>query len=135
MSMMRWLTMGCFFLVLLLGACDRQVPQTVVVRADVSNATLDSLWLVEDDMCGSARITPGWYRDGLWIFSLSSTRGGVGVVTQELALCYQNAGAPPTKAWHSVHGGGAPLIVLSCGNPESCGLYMDGHTEGAWAQP
>jgi hypothetical protein len=135
MNMMRWLTIGCLFLVPMLCACDRQVPQTVVVRADVTNASLDSLWLVEADECGRTRIAPGWYRDGLWIFRLSSTRGGVGAVTQELALCFQNAGAPPIKAWHSVHGGGAPVIVLSCSDPESCGLYMNGQTEGLWAQP
>lgn len=133
---MRWLTILAAFTALLLTACDTQVPQTVVVRADVANASLDSLWLVEADQCEGERIRPALYRNGLWIFSLSSTRGGVGAVTQELALCYQSTKASPTKAWHSLHGGGAPLIVLSCDEsvPEACALYMDQHTEGTWVE-
>lgn len=133
---MRWL-MIVTALVSLLTACDRHVPQTVVVRASVANAGLDSLWLAEADQCTGDRITPVRYRDGLWIFSLSSTRGGVGAVTQELALCYQDTNASPIKLWHSLHGGGAPLIVLACsgGTPESCSLYMDRHAEGAWIEP
>lgn len=133
---MRWLMIVAGFTAFLLAACDTQVPQTVVVRANIANASLDSLWLVEDDQCEGERINPGWYRNGLWIFRLSSTRGGVGAVTQELALCHQGANASPIKAWHSLHGGGAPLIVLSCdeSTPESCALYMDQHTEGAWTE-
>lgn len=133
---MRWLMIVAAFTALLLTACDTQVPQTVVVRANVANASLDSLWLVEADRCEGERIKPGWYRNGLWIFSLSSTRGGVGAVTQELALCHQSTNASPIKAWHSLHGGGAPLIVLSCDESasESCALYMDEHTEGAWTE-
>jgi hypothetical protein len=132
---MRWLVIMAALTALLLTACDTQVPQTVVVRANVANASLDSLWLVEADGCEGERIKPAVYRNGLWIFSLSSTRGGVGAVTQELALC-QSTNASPIKAWHSLHGGGAPLIVLSCDEsaPESCALYMDRHTEGAWTE-
>lgn len=131
------MTMVVVFAALLLSACDTQVPQTVIVRANVSNATLESLWLVQADQCAGERIMPGWYRDGLWIFRLSSTRGGVGTVTQELALCYQGAEPSPITIWHSVHGGGAPLIVLSCDAsvPSSCALYMEQHTEGAWDEP
>lgn len=134
---MRWLVIAVLFVLPLLSACDRQVPQTVVVRANVPNASLDSLWLVEADQCASEPITPGWYRNGLWIFSLTSTRGGVGAVTQELSLCYRSGDSRPVKAWHSLHGGGAPLIVLSCDGDvqSSCALYMEQHTEGAWAEP
>ena len=78
---------------------------------------------------------PGWYRNGMWIFRISSTRGGVGVVTQELALCYQGDQGSATKMWHSLHGGGAPLLVLSCETDakEACRLYQDGYAEGAWS--
>lgn len=119
----------------LLAACDRQIPQTVIARANVESAGLDSVWLVESDQCAGERIGPGWYRDGLWIFRLSTTRGGLGVVTQELALCVDGATAPPTKVWHSVHGGGAPLLVLSCviGEPDPCRVYQDGYTRGVWS--
>ncbi len=128
-------TVAAALVLSLLTACDRQIPQTVVVRSDLENAGLGTLWLTESDQCAGERIRPGWYRDGLWIFRLSTTRGGVGAVTQELALCLDGATAPPTKAWHSVHGGGAPLLVLSCviGEPEPCRMYQDGYTEGAWS--
>jgi hypothetical protein len=133
---MRWL-MIIAALISLLTACDGRVPQTVVVRASVANASLDSLWLAEADQCAGDRITPALYRDGLWIFSLSSIRGGVGAVTQQLVLCYQDANASPTKLWHSLHGGGASFIVLACNEDarESCALYMDRHSEGTWIEP
>lgn len=133
---MRWSVIAAVLLVSLLTACDRQVPQTVVVRASLDGPGPNSIWLVESDQCTSDRIRPELYRNGLWIFRLSSTRGGVGSVTQELTLCYQGADASPTKAWHSLHGGGAPLIVLSCGEsaPDACALYMEQHTEGPWEE-
>ena len=131
---MRWLMTVTAIAVLLLTGCDRQVLQTVVVQLDLANYGPDSLWLVQSDQCSAERIRPERYRNGLWIFSLASTQGGVGVVTQELSLCYQDAGAATTRAWHSLHGGGAPLIVLSCDTsaPESCALYMQQHAEGGW---
>lgn len=129
---------ACHIAVLALGllaGCDRQILQTVVVRADVENAGLDSLWLAEDDQCVAKLSKPGWYRDGLWIFNISTTRGGVGAVTQELSLCLNDTPAQATKVWHSVHGGGAPLLVLSCviGDAEPCRMYQNGYTEGAWS--
>ncbi len=119
----------------LLTACDSQVSQTVVVQANIANPAMNSLWLVEADQCTGKQIRPELYRNGLWIFSLSSTRGGIGVVTQELALCHQGAASsPPTKIWHILHGGGAPFIILSCDGTsrQSCALYMDRHAEGDW---
>lgn len=133
---MRWLIIAAVLLVPLLTACDTQVPQTIVVRASLANPSPNSLWLVESDQCTSAQIRPELYRNGLWIFRLSSTRGGVGAVTQELALCYKGTEASPIKAWHSLHGGGAPMIVLSCDDSASnaCALYMEQHTEGPWEE-
>lgn len=124
-------------LVITLVSCDKQVRQTVVVRANVADASANSLWLTEADNCSAQRLSAGWYRDGVWIFNLSSTHGGVGVVTQELALCLHGANAnAEVPAWHSVHGGGAPLIVLSCVMSESspCQMYQDGYTRGAWSE-
>ena len=128
---MRWLLLVC---AVMLSACDKQVPQTVVVRADLANATLDSLWLIPADRCTGEPIKAGQYQNGLWIFSLSSTRGGVGVVTQELTLCRLDDSGKPVAAWHGLHGGGAPLIVLSCYADDSrrCALYMEQHAEGSW---
>lgn len=132
---MRWLMIVIATTVLLLGGCDRQVLQTVIVQINLANHGADSLWLVESDQCSASRIKPERYRNGLWIFSLESTQGGVGVMTQELSLCYQEADASsPTRAWHILHGGGAPFILLSCdtGAPESCALHMQRYAEGAW---
>lgn len=119
-----------------LVGCDKQVEQTVVVRADIANATTESLWLTEADNCSAQRLTAGWYRDGLWIFKLSSTRGAVGAVTQELAVCTNVPNVTTTPMWHSVHGGGAPLLVLSCVPNEKapCRMYQDGYTKGAWSE-
>ena len=52
----------------LLSACDRTVPQTVVVRVNLEGASGESVWLVESDDCSAQPIKAGWYRDGLWIF-------------------------------------------------------------------
>jgi hypothetical protein len=121
--------------VLALQGCDQRVPQTLIVRANVAGASQDSIWVAESDNCIAEQVKPGWYRDGLWIFRLSTTRGGVGAVTQELALCARGNGEQPNRMWHSVFGGGAPLIVLSCvaGDKAPCRMYQDGYTPGAWS--
>ncbi len=121
----------------LLSACHKQIPQTVIVRANAFTLDMNSLWLVESPQCTGKRIMPRLYRNGLWIFKLSSTRGGIGTVTQELTLCYQGTDSSPIKMWHSLQGGGSSLIVLSCGDEtaqDSCGLYMDQHTQGTWEE-
>jgi hypothetical protein len=126
---------GLFLLVLLTVACDRRVEQTLVLRADIDNATQNSVWLTESNNCSASHIAPGWYRNGLWIFRLSSIRGGIGAVTQELTLCANNTSGATNTIWHSIHGGGAPLIVLSCiaSEKSSCQMYQDGYTPGAWS--
>ena len=132
----RYFVIIIFLILSILQGCDRQIEQTVVVRANLESASLNSLWLVETDDCGSAPIRADWYRDGLWIFRASSTRGGVGVVTQELALCINDGHSSNTRVWHSIHGGGAPLIVLSCVLDEKnpCRMYEDGYTKGVWSE-
>jgi hypothetical protein len=116
------------------AGCDQNIEQTLVARVNLLNADQDSLWLVESDICTDKRIQAGWYRDGLWIFRLSSTRGGLSVVTQELTLCKKNNVANPDKIWHSLHGGGEPLIVLSCIKNEkySCLVYQEGYAPNMW---
>jgi len=118
-----------------LTGCDQQVEQTAIVRTDIANASEETLWLTEAADCSAQPIKAGWYRDGLWIFRLSSTRGGVDVVTQELSVCTHDvATGAPLRLWHSVHGGGAPLIVLSCVTDASpCLMYQDGYAPAAWS--
>jgi hypothetical protein len=59
----------------------------------------------------------------------------MGAVTQELALCAKDAAGQTTKLWHSVHGGGAPLVVVSCvfGERNDCAMYQDGYLPGVWS--
>ncbi len=118
-----------------LSGCDQRVDQTLIARANIPSPGAASLWLSESNDCGTKPISAGWYRDGLWIFRLSSTRGGVGAVTQELTLCAKDAAGQATKVWHSLHGGGAPLLVISCvaGEKNSCAMYQDGYDPGAWS--
>jgi hypothetical protein len=121
----------------LLGGCDKQVPQTVVVRANVSGSQLKSIWLSESKSCEGNRVDAGWYREGLWIFRRSTTRGGLSVVTEEISVCGLITGqATPAPIWYSLHGGGAPLIVVSCEMNEKpvCLMYQDGYAHGAWSE-
>jgi hypothetical protein len=62
-------------------------------------------------------------------------RGGVGAVTQELTLCVKESATQTAKIWHSVHGGGAPLLVVSCvlGEKNPCAMYQDGYDQGVWS--
>lgn len=124
----------CTTLTLLIG-CDHSVKQTFIVKINVPNADQNSILLVESNTCSGKHIKADWYRDGLWIFRLSSIRGGLSVVTQELTLCKNNSGKLPDKIWHSLHGGGAPLIVLSCINNKdiSCRMYQDGYAPQTWS--
>ena len=118
-----------------LSGCDQRVGQTLIARANIPSSGAESLWLSESNDCAAKPISAGWYRDGLWIYRLSSKRGGMGAVTQELTLCAKDAAGQVTKVWHSLHGGGAPLLVVSCvlGEKNPCAMYQDGYAPGAWS--
>jgi len=113
-----------------LSGCDKAIQQTIVARANLTSPTATSMWLSESENCNTERILAHEYRDGLWIFALSSTRGGVGVVTQELALCTIGTDDTSKKIWHSIHGGGVPLLVISCNlhdnSDTDCAVYQEG---------
>jgi len=128
-------TIAAVFFAAALGGCDQRVEQTLIARVNLPSPGAESLWLSESNDCAAKPISAGWYRDGLWIFRLSSTRGGVGAVTQELALCAKDAAGQPAKVWYSLHGGGAPLLVVSCvvGERNDCAMYQDGYAPGAWS--
>jgi len=118
----------CLYEVLLHAECDEAVlyAQATYVARGLIDKSAEGL-NPGREICLNCRVGQR---------GLSSTRGGVGAVTQELALCYQGADNSPIKAWHSLHGGGAPLIVLSCDESASdaCALYMEQHTEGTWEE-
>jgi hypothetical protein len=127
-------------LILLVGilaqGCDRQIPQTVVVHADNSPPVPLTLRLVESNQCEDEGTSAGWSSNGLWIFRTTSIRGGVGAVTQELSICVGDSPATSNSVWHTIHGGGSPLLVLACdfGGTKSCKMYQDGYELGAWSQ-
>ncbi len=120
----------------MMQACDKQVPQTVLVHAENPAPPSSALRLVESGECKDAGTAPGWSSNGLWIFNTSSIRGGVGAVTQELSICIGDVPATSNRAWHSIHGGGAPLLVLSCdfGEGGRCKMYQDGYDPGTWTE-
>jgi hypothetical protein len=113
---------------------DREVEQSFVVRANLEEPNAQSLWVVEGEDCTGERVPAGWYRDGVWIFRLSTTLGGIGVVTQELAVCTSEPSGPPNLLWHTIQGGGEPVLVLSCvlEDEDPCLLHNRGSTEGMW---
>lgn len=120
----------------ILAGCDQQIPQTIVAKVDLVSPTAASVWLSPSDNCDSDRIFAQSYQDGLWIFRTASIRGGIGVTTQEIALCSKTDDGVSKKNWHSIHGGGSSLIIVSCqtsnNERQSCAVYQDGYS---WLEP
>ena len=56
--------------------------------------------------------------DGSFIFHTESTRGGLSVVTQSIALCVKEEGSW-RPLWATITGGGAPTIKMTCQPVES----------------
>ena len=70
---------------------------------------------------------------GRFRLQTESTQGGVGVVTQEIAICFEQVGKW-YPLWSTVTGGGAPKIVLACAPPqdpdtELCELTIPGASD------
>ena len=103
---------------LVLAACDRQIPQLVAGRFEPSFGQPPAVVaLFEGEACTGPSIRSHVSPAGEFSFRLSSTRGGVGVVTQQLSLCGITAAGQVQPIWSSLHGGGATAIKLSCRRP------------------
>ena len=100
-----------------LPACDSEVAQVLTVTFEPSfGQPPAAVVLVEGESCAGTPIRATVSSEGKFSFQLSSIRGGVGVVTQELSLCAPGAMEP---IWQSRHGGGALAIALICRRPAS----------------
>lgn len=106
-------------IVLVMVGCDEVIPQQVIVNVAGWRGAPKLLRLHEATEC------TGPYREATrsaemgFKFDTASTRGGIGVVTQDVALCY-STDADWRLLWSSRHGGGAKRIVVKCDGATSC---------------
>jgi hypothetical protein len=107
---------------LLLGACDKQVQQTITgTLASSTGPTANMhLRLYESfKTCEGTFVEGRTDAQGAFKFRTVSTRGGISVVTQPIALCVEESGRW-SPLWSTVTGGGAESMVLTCG-PQAVG--------------
>lgn len=104
---------------LITAGCDKQVPQRILVNVAGWNSPPAVVRLHEASAC------TGTYREAArsaeltFTFDTTSTQGRIGVVTQDLTLCY-SVGADWRPLWSSRHGGGAKQIIVRCDGATSC---------------
>lgn len=114
---------------LALGGCDKQVPQeitgTLVLATGPASETRLRLYESFEE-CSGNYIETRTDAAGAFKFNTESTRGGISVVTQTIALCTEDAGTWQ-PLWSIVTEGGAPEIVLTCKPPQGEGEYCDAY--------
>lgn len=108
-----------FIVTLAMSSCDQTVPQQVIVNVASWEGAPKLLRLYGRVKCNGPYKEQARSTDLTFTFDTESTRGGVGVVTQDLALCYQ-AGSIWLPLWSSRHGGGAIRIVVECNATALC---------------
>lgn len=106
-------------IVLATTGCDEVVPQQVIVNVAGWRNAPKLLRLHEATECTGAYIEEARSAEMEFKFDTASTRGGVGVVTQDVALCY-STDKDWRLLWSSRHGGGAKRIVVKCDGATSC---------------
>ncbi len=113
--------------VLALSACDKQVTTEVAgslvsdsgPMADVPLRLYESYKACEGQSFETKTDTSGRFS-----FKTESTRGGISVVTQEIALCTQQSGEWK-PLWSTITEGGAPKLVLTCKPPSGEDEFCD----------
>lgn len=115
---MVWLRSILIVVLIVVAGCDRRIQQVVLV--DVSDwhegpkaFRLHSIVDCSGEFLQAIRLSRTKFE-----FRTDSTKGGIGVVTQELSLCYEVEGRW-NQVWWSRHGGGARQIKIWCEGPES----------------
>ncbi len=98
------------------SACDRDIPQTIVGtlashEGPVAHQTL-RLYASYPE-CDGTFLESTTDDAGRFRFTTRSTRGGMSVVTQSIALCTEVAGTW-SPVWATVTGGGARTVNLTC---------------------
>ena len=97
-------------------SCDKQIPQRIIGTLSSNNGPSANVAL---RLYPSFRKCDGKFSEsqtdskGAFQFGTESTRGGVDVVVQEIALCAEQTGTW-VPLWSTVIGGGAVQIDLTC---------------------
>jgi len=122
---------------LALAACDKQVAQKITgtlasESGPVANASLRLYRSYQS--CNGDYAQAQTDASGRFLFSTESTKGGISVVTQEIALCTEQMGAWK-PLWSTITEGGAPKLVITCKpktvDEESCDIQAIYDTEDA----
>ena len=99
-----------------LSGCDEQVPQLVtgslLLKEGIAANRAIRLYASYPN-CDGAFVESRTDAEGRFNLRTESTRGGVSVVTQPMALCVEQSGkwAP---VWSTIMGGGAKRVTLTC---------------------
>ena len=110
-SLAVWGIVAC-----VVSGCDKQIPQTVVGTINTAAGPASNIAV---RLYPSFRTCEGQFLEGRtdasgrFSFFTESTRGGLSVVVQHLALCTEVAGKWQ-PLWSIVTGGGATRVVLNC---------------------
>lgn len=96
-----------------LAGCNTEIPQEVSVKFVEEPEASEIVALFESLECSGNYLPARVVSNGEYVFITKSVRGGIGVVTQELALCVQR-GSQWNLIWSGLHGGGAKRIEILC---------------------
>jgi len=99
--------------------CDTLITQKVLVNVGDWVGPPESIRFHANIGCAGNYIEVMRSSDKTYAFTTDSIRGGVGVVTQELTLCFLSDGEW-RPFWSSRHGGGAKEILIKCDSETSC---------------
>jgi len=101
------------------AACDQVLPQALTGTLH----TTDGAWANQPlrlyasyPACDGAFVETRTDGNGAFRFATETTKGGLSVVTQSIALCVQKSGAW-VPLWATIIGGGAKSITLTCRPP------------------
>ena len=102
-------------------ACDKQVPQVItgtLALGEFPSGNMKLRLYASYPDCEGEYIETQTDKDGSFDFHTESTRGGLSVVTQSIALCVEEDGAWH-PLWATITAGGAPSIRMKCQPVES----------------
>jgi hypothetical protein len=110
-----------------LGACDKQVATEITgsLASEFGPMANIPVRLYESyKACDGEPLETKTDANGRFRFETESTRGGISVVTQEIALCTEQSGQWK-PLWSTIIEGGAAKLVLSCKPQNDEGDFCD----------
>jgi hypothetical protein len=99
-----------------IAACNKTIPQTVSGVLSSNGGPESNLPLrlhASHKKCEGKFVESKTDSSGVFRFSTHSVRGGLAVVTQQIALCVEKPGAW-VPLWSTIIGGGAHSLQLNC---------------------